>query len=113
MTNNDDVIGSKCGSLRKGIETKRNLHPLNPVYRLPGEGANPGKVEINDPYHDARRSAANVKRPSAMDAVKDNSSHSAADVKSKMSESSAKFRHTANAVLKSGSAAQKLDAYIS
>lgn len=112
--NNDDVFGSKCGSLRKGIETKRALNPLQPAYRLPGEGANPGKTEINDPYGN-RKSAACVKRPSAMDAVNDNSVHSAVDVKSQVSGTSGKFHRTANAVLKShsGSAAQKLDAYIS
>lgn len=29
---NDDIIGSNCGSLRKAPVTKRELHPLDPVY---------------------------------------------------------------------------------
>ena len=33
---NEDIIGSHPGSLKRGIETKRNTNPLNPDYALIG-----------------------------------------------------------------------------
>lgn len=33
---NDDIFGSKSGSLKRGIQTKRALNPLSPIYELPG-----------------------------------------------------------------------------
>jgi len=42
---NDDIIGSKCGSLRRAPDTKRELHPLDPVYQFPGRSE---LTNIND-----------------------------------------------------------------
>lgn len=36
ITNNDDVLGSKCGSLLRGIQTIRQTNPLQPTYKVPG-----------------------------------------------------------------------------
>jgi len=33
---NDDVDGSKCGSVLKGIVTVRSVNPLMPAYQMPG-----------------------------------------------------------------------------
>ncbi len=56
LTQNDDVIGSTCGSLKKGIVTSRVTHPLMPSYKLPGNSEAPTRTEINDPYADQKRS---------------------------------------------------------
>lgn len=31
-----DIPGSQVGSLKKGIQTKRVVNPLNPAYLIPG-----------------------------------------------------------------------------
>lgn len=51
---NDDVEGSKCGSVLKGIVTTRATNPLQPSYMMPGN-TNDGKgAEINNPYGDKK-----------------------------------------------------------
>ena len=57
VTNNDDVPGSKCGSLLKGIVTQRQTHPLQPVYKVPGNSETNHPVEINNPYAEFTKKA--------------------------------------------------------
>jgi len=47
---NDDVEGSKCGSVLKGIVTTRSTHPLMPDYQMPGRSVDGTTAEINNPY---------------------------------------------------------------
>ena len=63
LTQNEDIPGSKCGSLKNAIITERQTNPLNPVYKVPGN------TEINtdvgnDPYgrKGCSVNAANLKR---------------------------------------------------
>lgn len=120
---NDDVPGSKCGSLRKSFVSDRRTNPLVPVYQLPGNGDNHKRAEINDPYADFKKavSQGSSKRRSAVDAINDECRYSAAEIRSShhSQKSAAAFRHTAPAVscgasVVSGakSTSQKLDAFI-
>lgn len=47
---NDDVEGSHCGSLKRGIATKRETNPLKPEYQYLGRSVNGAGFEINNPY---------------------------------------------------------------
>lgn len=49
LTQNDDIAGSKCGSLKAAIITERQTNPLNPNYRVPGNTEVNTSVG-NDPY---------------------------------------------------------------
>lgn len=55
ITQNDDVIGSNCGSLKRGTVTSRMTNPLMPKYQLPGNSEIPTRSEINDPYADQKK----------------------------------------------------------
>ena len=57
---NDDVDGSKCGSVLKGIVTTRQSNPLMPNYQMPGQSVDGSGAEINNPYGNQgkRRDAA-------------------------------------------------------
>ncbi len=127
VTQNSDIFGSTCGSLRKSMHTIRHTNPLSPAYQNPGAYRNTDGSKTNNPY--ANDTSADpfkslkltvidgASRPSAAEAVKDSRSHKAsADVASQGS-ATASFRHTAPAVscgnaIVGGSAttkAQKLD----
>ena len=56
-TKNDDIDGSKPGTLKGGVQTNRVGDPLNPVYQYPGCGEKP-TFEVNDPYGKAGCSMA-------------------------------------------------------
>jgi hypothetical protein len=60
---NDDVEGSKCGSVLKGIVTARQTHPLMPNYQIPGHTVDGSGAGINNPYGNQgkRRDAAVTK----------------------------------------------------
>lgn len=47
---NDDVDGSKCGSVLKGIVTVRQTNPLMPNYQIPGHSVDGSGKDINNPY---------------------------------------------------------------
>ena len=36
LTQNEDIPGSKCGTLKHAIQTDRNTNPLQPTYQVPG-----------------------------------------------------------------------------
>lgn len=52
---NDDIPGSKCGSLRKSVPTTRNVNPLKPEYQIPGNTEIRNVVQANDPYCDFKK----------------------------------------------------------
>lgn len=43
-----DIDGTTCGTVKRGIVTKRAINPLDPAYQIPGNTENTS--EINDPY---------------------------------------------------------------
>lgn len=47
---NDDVDGSKCGTMLRGIVTMRQTNPLIPKYQVPGNSKDGQGVEVNNPY---------------------------------------------------------------
>jgi hypothetical protein len=47
LTQNEDIPGSKCGTLKLAIITERQTNPLNPEYQVPGNKETGG---LNDPY---------------------------------------------------------------
>lgn len=47
---NDDVDGSKCGSMLRGIVTIRQTNPLEPTYKMPGNSTDGQGLEVNNPY---------------------------------------------------------------
>lgn len=91
MGRNDDIPGTKCGTMLRGIVTVRQTNPLMPNYQVPGFSKD-GNVEVNNPYGNSR------KREVAK-SVNFSNSHS-------LMESAAAQVHTL-------SVAQKLDQYIS
>ena len=48
ITQNEDIDGSKCGTVKKSIITTRNLNPLEPSYQIPGRSET--NEDMNDPY---------------------------------------------------------------
>lgn len=108
MTGNDDVFGSKPGSLRKSVVTTRVTNPLVPDYQIPGRGEVRDTTNNNDPYADFSKkkasTGATATRPKA---------DSMAEVKSEASGGA--FRKTGQSVVNSqagSSNAQKLDSFI-
>lgn len=47
ITQNEDIVGSKCGTVKKSIITTRQLNPLEPSYQIPG------RTETNEDMNDA------------------------------------------------------------
>lgn len=66
---NDDVEGSKCGSMLRGIQTVRQMNPLVPQYQLPGHSSNGATGhEVNNPYSKkAATGSAAVRRTALQD----------------------------------------------
>ena len=60
---NDDVDGSKCGSMLRGIVTVRTTNPLVPVYQMPGNTVDGKTLEINNPYGNKSQTGTAVRRP--------------------------------------------------
>ena len=50
MGRNDDVDGSKTGTVLKGIVTTRATNPLVPDYQMPGRSVDGKGSEVNNPY---------------------------------------------------------------
>ena len=48
LTQNEDIEGTKCGTVKKSIVTKRGLNPLAPEYQIPGRTE--CSDNMNDPY---------------------------------------------------------------
>ena len=58
---NDDVDGSKTGTVLKGIVTTRATNPLMPDYQMPGRSVDGKGTEVNNPYGNQGRGAAVTK----------------------------------------------------
>ena len=110
VTGNDDVFGSKCGSLRKSMITQRATNPLQPDYQIPGRSEVRDTMQNNDPYADFSKKKAST----GAAAVRPTASASNADVKSEASKGSQFAK--AGAQVMSGqegaSNAQKMDSFI-
>lgn len=56
---NDDVEGSKCGTMLRGIQTIRHTNPLMPRYEMPGNATDGAKgLETNNPYANKAKTGA-------------------------------------------------------
>ncbi len=60
---NDDVDGSKCGTMLRGIQTIRQTNPLMPNYQMPGNSTDGAKgLECNNPYGNNKAATGGAKR---------------------------------------------------
>ena len=111
VTENTDIHGSTCGSLRKSMHTVRITNPLAPCYQNPGaqrEADVAAANKTNDPYGNQQKNAfadlkvvhidGQSKRPSAMTAVKDETCYKAGGESAANSTQSqgSTFRHSVN-----------------
>ena len=50
--NNEDIVGSTVGTLRKAMQTNRMSNPLQPVYQIPGRDEPSSLEQLGSPYKD-------------------------------------------------------------
>ena len=87
---NDDVEGSRAGSLKRGITTIRATNPLQPDYQVPGRTVNGASgFEINNPY-----------------------GRKLAETSKSVSFAPSKLAETGKAAMQSKSKAQQLDGFV-